>query len=110
MRKPSTLVQSTLDLWPLKILALEAMNAWSISLQLRQISGEAASQARFALSGPLYKLEQEGWITAEWRPRENKRRAQFHSLPRLGRKQLEKTANWEWLSGAITQIVRLKEA
>jgi DNA-binding PadR family transcriptional regulator len=58
----------------------------------------------------LHKLEQEGWITAEWRPSENNRRAKFHSLTRLGRKQLEKAANWDWLSGAITQIVRLKEA
>jgi PadR family transcriptional regulator, regulatory protein PadR len=49
--QPSDLVQGTLDLLLLKILALEAMNAWSISLRLRQISGEAASQRRFALSG-----------------------------------------------------------
>jgi DNA-binding PadR family transcriptional regulator len=59
----------------------------------------------------LHKLEQEGWITAEWRPSENNRRAKFYSLTRLGRKQLEKeAASWDRLSGAITQIIKLKEA
>jgi DNA-binding PadR family transcriptional regulator len=56
-------------------------------------------------------LEQEGWITAEWKPSENNRRAKFYSLSRLGRKQLQKeAANWERLSGAITGVVRLEEA
>ena len=109
MGQPSDLVQGTLDLLLLKILALEAMNAWSISLRLRQISGEAASQRRFALSGAAQsragRLDHRGVET----PREQPAR-KFHSLTRLGRKQLEKAANWDWLSGAITQIVRWKEA
>ena len=59
----------------------------------------------------LHKLEQEGWITAEWKLSENNRRAKFYSLSRLGRKQLQKeAANWERLSGAITGVVRLEEA
>ncbi len=111
MSKPSDLVQGTLDLLLLKILALEAMNGWSISQRLRQISGEVLQVSDGSLYPALHKLEQEGWITAEWRPSENNRRAKFYSLTRLGRKQLEKeAANWDRLSGAITQIVRLKEA
>jgi PadR family transcriptional regulator, regulatory protein PadR len=109
--KPSDLVQGTLDLLLLKILALESMNGWSISQRLRQISGEVLQVSDGSLYPALHKLEQEGWITAEWRPSENNRRAKFYSLTRLGRKQLEKeAASWDRLSGAITQIVRLKEA
>jgi len=109
--RPSDLVQGTLDLLLLKILALEAMNGWSISQRLRQISGDVLQVSDGSLYPALHKLEQEGWISADWRPSENNRRAKFYSLTRLGRKQLEKeAANWDRLSGAITQIVRLKEA
>ena len=53
----------------------------------------------------------QGWITAEWKPSENNRRAKYYSLTRLGRRALEReTANWERLSGAITQVVKLEEA
>lgn len=111
MSKPSDLVQGTLDLLLLKILALESMNGWSISQRLRQISGEVLQVSDGSLYPALHKLEQEGWITAEWRPSENNRRAKFYSLTRLGRKQLEKeAASWDRLSGAITQIIKLKEA
>jgi DNA-binding PadR family transcriptional regulator len=58
----------------------------------------------------LHKLEQEGLITAEWKPSENNRRSKFYSLTRLGRKHLEKeAANWGRLSSAISRVVRLKE-
>jgi PadR family transcriptional regulator, regulatory protein PadR len=109
--KPTDLVQGTLDLLLLKILALEPLNGWSISQRLRQISSEVLQVSDGSLYPALHKLEQEGWITAEWRPSENNRRAKFYSLTRLGRKQLEKeAANWDRLSAAITQIVKLKEA
>jgi len=109
--KPSDLVQGTLDLLLLKILALEPLNGWSVSQRLRQISGEVLQVSDGSLYPALHKLEQEGWISAEWRPSENNRRAKFYSLTRLGRKQLEKEAsNWDRLSGAITQVVKLKEA
>ena len=59
----------------------------------------------------LHKLEQEGWITAEWKPSENNRRAKFYSLTRLGRRHLGKeAANWSRLSAAISHVVRLEEA
>ncbi len=111
MSKPSDLVQGTLDLLLLKIVALEPLNGWSISQRLRQISGDVLQVSDGSLYPALHKLEQEGWISAEWRPSENNRRAKFYSLTRPGRKQLEKeAANWDRLAGAITQIVKLKEA
>jgi PadR family transcriptional regulator, regulatory protein PadR len=109
--KPSDLVQGTLDLLILKIVALEPLNGWAISQRLRQVSGDVLQVSDGSLYPSLHKLEQEGWITAEWRPSENNRRAKFYSLTRMGRRQLEKeTENWNRLSGAITQVVKLKEA
>ena len=110
MSKPSDLVQGTLDLLLLKILALEPLHAWAIGQRLKQVSGDILQVSDGSLYPALHKLEQEGWITAEWKPTENNRRAKFYSLSRLGRKQLQKeAANWERLSGAITGVVRLEE-
>lgn len=110
LSRPSDLVQGTLDLLLLKILALESLNGWAISQRLKQVSGDVLHVSDGSLYPALHKLEQEGWITAEWKPSENNRRAKFYSLTRLGRKQLEKeTASWSRLSQAIAQIVRLKE-
>src|SRR3982074_3987866 len=95
----------------LKILALEPMNGWAISQRLKQISSDVLQVSDGSLYPALHKLEQEGWISAEWRPSENNRRAKFYSLTRPGRKQLEKeAANWDRLGGGLTQIVKLKEA
>src|SRR5712675_107685 len=109
MSKPSDLVQGTLDLLLLKIVALEPMNGWSISQRLRQISGDVLQVSDGSLYPALHKLEQEGWISAEWKPSENNRRAKFYSLTRLGRKQLDKeSANWKRLSAAISGIVKME--
>jgi transcriptional regulator len=95
----------------LKILALEPMNGWAISQRLQQISSDVLGVSDGSLYPALHKLEQQGWITAEWKPSENKRRAKFYSLTRPGRRQLEKeTANWNRVSAAISGIVKLKEA
>src|SRR5262245_34319264 len=111
MSKPSDLVQGTLDLLLLKILALEPLHGWAIGQRLKQVSGDVLQVSDGSLYPALHKLEQEGWITAEWKPSENNRRAKFYSLSRLGRKQLQKeAANSERLSGAITGVVRLEEA
>jgi len=93
------------------MLALNSMNGWDISQRLKQISKDALQVSDGSLYPALHKLEQEGWITAEWKPTENNRRAKFYSLTRLGRKHLEKeSANWSRLSAAISNIVKLKEA
>jgi PadR family transcriptional regulator PadR len=111
MSKPSDLVQGTLDLLLLKIVALQPMNGWAISQRMKQISGDVLQVSDGSLYPALHKLEQEGWIKAEWKPSENNRRAKFYSLTRLGRRQLEKeSANWSRLARAISHVVRLKEA
>jgi PadR family transcriptional regulator len=111
MSKPNDLVQGTLDLLLMKILALEPLHGWAISLRLRSISGDVLQVSEGSLYPALHKLEQEGWIAAEWKQTENNRRAKFYALTRLGRRQLEtETANWDRLSTAISHVVRLKEA
>src|SRR5712675_3630534 len=108
MSKPTDLVQGTLDLLILKILALEPLNGFAISQRLRQVSGEVLQVSDGSLYPALHKLEQEGWVTAEWRASENNRRAKFYSLTRAGRKQLQlETSNWDRLAAAVTAVVRL---
>jgi transcriptional regulator len=108
--KPSDLVQGTLDLLLLKILALQPLHGWAISQRLKQISGEILQVSDGSLYPALHKLEQEGWIAAEWKVTENGRRAKYYSLTRLGRKALAReAANWERLAGAISHVVRLNE-
>jgi PadR family transcriptional regulator, regulatory protein PadR len=109
--KPPDLVQGTLDLLILKILALQPLNGWAIGQRLKQISTDVLQVSDGSLYPALHKLEQDGWIKSEWKASENNRRAKFYSLTRPGRKHLEKeAANWDRLSAAITHIVKLKEA
>src|SRR6476646_10849692 len=111
MSKPADLVQGTLDLLVLKILALEPLHGWAISLRLRSLSSDVLQVSEGSLYPALHKLEQEGWIKAEWKQTENNRRAKFYSLTEPGRKQLEaESAHWNRLSSAISRGVRLKEA
>ena len=111
MSKPSDLVQGTLDMLLLKILALEPMNGFAISQRLSQVSGEILQVSDGSLYPALHKLEHEGWISASWKTTDNNRRAKFYSLTRLGRHHLESEAdNWSRLSSAISRIVKLKEA
>jgi PadR family transcriptional regulator PadR len=111
MSKPNDLVQGTLDLLLLKILALEPLHGWAISLRLRSISGDVLQVSEGSLYPALHKLEQEGWITAEWKQTENNRRAKFYSITRLGKRQLEaEAANWRRLSAAISQVIQISEA
>ena len=118
--KPSDLVQGTLDLLILKILALEPLHGWAVSQRLKQVSGDVlqvrevpgvAADDRLNEVPPWMAGRGKGWITAEWKTSELGRRAKFYSLTRIGRRQLEKeTADWERLSTAISHVVRLKEA
>jgi transcriptional regulator len=109
MSKPSDLVQGTLDLLILKILALEPMHGWAMSQRLSQMSSDVLRVSEGALYSALHKLEYEGWVDAEWKPSENNRRAKYYSLTRTGRKQLDaETANWTRLSVAITHVVQFE--
>jgi transcriptional regulator len=110
MSRPSDLVQGTLDLLILKILALEPLHGWAISQRLKQVSDEVLQVSDGSLYPALHKLEQQGWIEAEWKPSENNRRAKFYALTRSGRKQLNREAeSWSRLSLAISLVVKLPE-
>ena len=107
MSKPTDLVQGTLDLLILKILALESMHGWAIAQRIRQMSGEVLQVGQSALYPALHKLERNGWVKAEWKLSETNRRARYYALTRAGRKAVaEEAANWERLSQAVTAIVR----
>jgi transcriptional regulator len=111
MSRPTDVVQGTLDLLILKMLALEPMNGFDVSQRLKQHSKDVLRVSDGSLYPALHKLEQEGWIAAEWRQSENNRRAKFYTLTRLGRKQLnQERASWTRLSAAISMVVRMKEA
>ncbi|WP_031500001.1 PadR family transcriptional regulator [Bryobacter aggregatus] len=107
MSRPTDLVQGTLDLLILKVIALEPMHGWAIAQRIHQISGEVLQVGQGALYPALHKLEQNGWISAEWAQSENNRRAKYYTLTLDGRSALDQeTAQWERLSTAITQVVR----
>ncbi len=111
MTKPSNLVQGTLDLLILKVVDLTPLNGWAISQRLRQVSNNVLLVSDGSLYPALHKLEQQGWISAEWRETENRRRAKFYTLTPAGRRHLEQeAANWSRLSRAITDVLRLTEA
>ncbi len=88
MSKPSDLLQGTLDMLILKIVALQPMNGWAISQRLKQISSDVLGVSDGSLYPALHKLERCGWIHAEWKASENNRRSKCYSLTRLGRQQL----------------------
>jgi transcriptional regulator len=107
MSKPTDLVQGTLDLLILRVLALEPMHGWAIAQRIRQMSNEELRVGQGSLYPALHKLEQNGWIEARWGESENNRRAKYYSLTRAGRKAMEKeTAEWERLSAAISLVVK----
>lgn len=106
MSKPTDLVQGTLDLLILKIVTNEPMHGWAIAQRIRVLSNEVLLVGQSALYPALHKLEQQGWIEAEWKISENNRRAKYYSLTAAGRKALAKEkTQWERLSSAISLIV-----
>jgi len=107
MSDRADLLQGTLDLLILKIIALEPMHGWAIAQRIRQMSGDVLQVGQSALYPSLHKLEQNGWISSEWAVSENNRRAKYYTLTKAGRKALEKeAAHWERLAAAISLIVR----
>ena len=107
MSKPTDLLQGTLDLLLLRVLSLEPLHGWAIAQRIRQMSNEQLRVGQSALYPALHKLEQQGWIEAEWAASENNRRAKYYTLTAAGRKALRaETAQWERLSSAISLIVK----
>ena len=106
----SDLLQGTLDLLVLKIVALGPIHGYAIAQRLQQMSGEALQVQQGSLYPALHRLEKRRWLRAEWAPSETGRDARFYSLTRLGRHQLdEQRANWDRLSAAISGILRTAE-
>ncbi|MGA2673703.1 MAG: PadR family transcriptional regulator [Terracidiphilus sp.] len=106
MGKPNDLVQGTLDLLILKTVSLGAMHGWAIAKRIQQISAEVLQVQQGSLYPALHRLEQQGWIAAQWAESETGRQAKFYSLTAAGRGQLEKeTANWNRLSAAIGLVM-----
>ena len=100
------LLQGTLDMLILKSLQLEPMHGFGISIRIRQMSDEVLQVEQGSLYPALYRLEEQGWIKAEWGVSDNNRKARFYSLTAAGRKQLNaETENWAKLSTAINLVL-----
>src|SRR6266852_1100388 len=100
------LLQGTLDLLILKTLAAGPLHGYAVAQRIQQRSDDVLVVEEGSLYPALYRLEEKGWITAEWGKSENNRRAKFYSLTRAGRKQLdEETALWERICRAITLVL-----
>jgi PadR family transcriptional regulator PadR len=105
--QPSDRLQGTLDLLILRVLQREPMHGWGIAQQIQEISREVLQINQGSLYPALHRLEERGWINAEWGTSENNRRARYYRLSPVGRKQLaHETANWEEFVLAVTRILQ----
>jgi PadR family transcriptional regulator len=106
MEQKSDLLQGTLDVLILRIVALQPIHGYGIAQRIRQISREVLQVQQGSLYPALHRLEKRGWLKATWREAETGREAKFYTLTPLGRKQLaEESANWRRLSEAVTLIL-----
>lgn len=108
MSRPSDLIQGTLDLLILKTISLEPAHGWAIARRIQQVSEDALQVTQGALYPALHRLEQQCWISAEWRTTETGREAKFYQLTKAGAAQLKKElAQWERLSNGIALVLRM---
>ena len=106
----SDLLQGTLDVLILKVVALGPIHGYAIAQRLQQMSGDVLQVQQGSLYPALHRLEKRRWLKAEWAASETGREARFYTLTRLGRQQLEEQrANWDRLSAAISGILRTAE-
>ncbi len=107
MGKPTDLVQGTVDLLILKTLELEPKHGWAVAKRIQQISGDVLKVQQGSLYPALYRLEKEGWITANWAETETGREAKFYSLTKTGQEHLKKeVATWDRLSSAVNLVIQ----
>jgi PadR family transcriptional regulator len=100
-------LQGALDLLILKTLQRQPMHGYGIVQRLQQISEDALRVEEGSLYPALHRIEHQGWIAAEWRPTESKRRAKYYRLTPAGRKQLAREAeNWSRVSSAVAKVLR----
>lgn|SRR5512134_353978 len=105
--KGMELLQGTLDLLILRILAPGALHGWGIAQRLQAVSEDVLRVNQGSLYPALYRLEREGWIEAEWGASDSNRRARFYRLTRSGRKQLEaETQSWERMAAAVARVLQ----
>ena len=106
----SDLLQGTLDMLILKVVARAAIHGYGIAQHLRKISRDVLQVQQGSLYPALHKLEKKKWLKSEWRMTETGREAKFYRLTALGRKQLgAEKANWNRLSEAVTLILQEAE-
>jgi transcriptional regulator len=104
--KPSDLIQGTLDLLILKTIAREPLHGWGIAKRIALLSGDALAVGQGSLYPALHRLEQQGWVEAEWKESDLGRSAKFYSLTRQGRRQLERELeSWRRLSTAVHVVI-----
>jgi PadR family transcriptional regulator, regulatory protein PadR len=108
--KTSEVLQGTLDMMILKTLhALGPLHGFGIARRIEQVSRDVLQLNEGTVYTSLLRLQQQGWIDAEWGTSENNRKAKFYSITRRGEKQLElETENWERISGVIRRVLRLE--
>ena len=107
MPKPSDLLQGTLDLLILKTIAQRPLHGWGIAKRIQTLSGEALSVGQGSLYPALHRLENQGWISAEWEESDLGRTAKVYSLTREGRKQLERELkSWKRLSSGVQLLIQ----
>lgn len=108
MNKPKNdLLQGTLALLVLKTLARGPLHGYGITLHIQSVSNDFLRVEEGSLYPALHRMEQDGWISAEWGTTENNRRARYYRLTSAGRKQLaEEEKNWERLTQAVGQVLR----
>ena len=106
----SEVLQGTLDLMILKVLqALGPLHGFGIARRIEQVSDEVLQLNEGTVYTSLLRLQQQGWIAADWGTSENNRKAKFYSITRSGLKQLAReTADWERISGVIGRVLRLE--
>jgi PadR family transcriptional regulator PadR len=103
-------LKGTLDMLILKVVALGQIHGYAISQRIQQISKDCFQVQQGSLYPALHRLEDRGWLQAEWRQTETGRDAKFYTLSRKGRKQLEaEVRNWEQISNAVTLILGTAE-
>ena len=107
MPKPSNLLQGTLDLLILTAINREAAHGWAIAKRIELLSDEVLAVAQGSLYPALHRLEQQGWITAEWKESESGRQAKFYKLTPEGRRQLDRELEtWDRLSSAVQLVLK----
>jgi PadR family transcriptional regulator, regulatory protein PadR len=109
--RKNDILQGTLVLLVLKTLQHGAMHGWGITLHIQKISDEVLRVEEGSLYPALHRMEQDGWIRAEWGVSENNRRARFYSLTPLGRKQLAREEeSWQELTQAVSLVLNFNQA